>query len=316
MGLPKQIIGLITPRDAVQLAASCREAAEGVSNFNAAIAFALTRPGLDAKHSLLDVDRWNAIWESCAKSLDSCGLNPSLFAHSEAVEAVFRCYFFEYDRVGHELHDKPCPKAFKDFHFLAKVLKGPQSSVAANVDISAILMVDAYAGYWGAYQSEYCLLGENSGVSLVLLSDGQFAFIFWRDLKRRDLNVRPVAAVYIAKAIPDLLCLVSASMVAAGWDGGDCRWVEDASSGNLTLSCAHDVIGSPCVELADDVWIVVSDLEDEDGLRVDRLSRVLEGYWNQMVQAGGGSSQSQTQLLELTMEPVIQSIVHDEPPMD
>ena len=58
--------------------------------------------------------------------------------------------------------------------------------------------------------------------------------------------MHPSAAVYIAKAIPDLICVVSASMVAAGWTGGDCRSVEDASLGNLTLSKSvlHEVMKS------------------------------------------------------------------------
>eukprot|EP00440_Ansanella_granifera_P017937 gb/GFBE01019480.1/.p1 GENE.gb/GFBE01019480.1/~~gb/GFBE01019480.1/.p1 ORF type:complete len:606 (+),score=83.73 gb/GFBE01019480.1/:1-1818(+) len=203
--VPEKIIPLVTPIDAVELAASCRAGAEIVQAFDAAIAFALTRPssmmtsrrrgvrqanGICSeasmiRESLLDVGSWQLIWEACSQSVAAHGLDPSAWAYSAYVkrrhEAANRWHAAEHGSwVGSEL----CRflDALLGVHgpMKSQLVSIVQRSVdTTNATVMAVLMVDEDVDR-GWVQENQCDSDVNfKGTALAVLSDAQFALFFW-----------------------------------------------------------------------------------------------------------------------------------------
>jgi len=281
--------------------------------------FAITRPGFTANHLHVDVDSWSAILESCVHSVGSCGLNPSLLAHSEhIVYHVMATRDVDYysGHYGSDSEEDFYLSGFKDFGFLSFVWKEiqhgqqdliRQSSDASNGDILAILVVAAHAEYGARSQTIYADCPDNhDGVALVLLSDGKFALIVWMAEAVNFHYIDVHAAVYIKKSIPDLLGLVRSS------SGEDCHCIED-ENGKLTLSCSPKL--GCCANLQPGHKLFeCSKFEDEDDIRFQQLEKVLERCCSQSAQVISASAQSQTPLEQHPMLPVIQPVVHDELP--
>lgn len=319
-GLVEHVIRRMSPAEATQLAVSCRIAAQGARTFKAAIAFACTRA---YSSNDFDVTMWEQIWESCAQSVYAGGLEPFLWAHSRRFIHWSSGGFDHDDNYDEdELVDWTRDSSYKldCFHFLSSLLKlaGNRDGVelvqrpldmvnadmsttideTANASISAILMVDAYH----EDESSPGRL-EDRGCALVALSNGRLAFMFWKVEEYRGSAVYVGAAVYTEKNLPTLFDLISST------SRHDCHWTL-SDDHTLTVICnmALDrVYYGDWWEIPFPYWADTDLMANDD--QGDRLENILRTSWHQRTQAI-----PQTRP-EVTMEHVIQEVVHIDPPV-
>lgn len=335
-----EVIGQLTLRDAVQVVMSCRRVAEAVraGNFEAAIAFAASRPGARSPEDLrsegcpaLSLWKWRSLWESCAHSVAACGLDPSLLACSERIFAKRSDDYCSVEEEGwykHRDHNGFFPELFKCAQDGTDAVKlvSPRSSLA-NVDIVAILMIDACLVYDRGEGGE---CGTLSGLALLLLSDYRFSLVLWDALEQghTDNTTTGGAVVYVEETLPALFDLVSSK------SDENCSWKLD-DDGFLTL--ADWIAGinfQDKVRMAGackfgeaswhrfNTWLPVNETQEfhgnawtrDDADRAEQLEKILNACWTGIVPAGLADAQRLGQLSEVTEEPVIQVCTHEEPP--
>jgi len=194
---------------------------------------------------------------------------------------------------------------------------------AADAEISAILMVHVQDEL---VESDM----HHNGLALVFLSDGRFGLFFWQayqyDVHGCTTELDAGAAVYIGKTIPALLDLVSTTTgEVCGWKlhGYDTKTLscyciplspegfKNSIFGKLPRVEFYDFETFPCPEIR-------RRLTEEESLAVNKqncqLANVLQRSWDQLVRASPASAHPPTQLPELTLETVIESVAHADPP--
>mmetsp|Transcript_46173 Transcript_46173/g.83149 ORF Transcript_46173/g.83149 Transcript_46173/m.83149 type:complete len:447 (+) Transcript_46173:18-1358(+) len=318
--LADHMIGRISPEDAAQFSASCRAVAEAASTFQEALAFAFTRPeALKSETHLgpeevimepspcIAMQSWKFVWQSCLQSVLASGLEPHVWAYSEHIFSV--------------LDDPGYPplicKLMSGFKFHSSLLKLAQpgdmvpvklrqkTSQTVTAEISAILMIDATDNTM--YEAG---INVSDGLALTFLSDGQFALFIWQFTFDGSAK-EGTATVYIEKSIPSVFELVSMTT------GRDCQWkLAENHDGSkrltLTASCQGEMrirSDGPDQFPEPNLWHRGKRPVNESCGHLDKLISTLKRSQKHMV-----LSQPSNLSAKPILVPVIQPIVHNEPP--